>query len=289
MKIKELPKDAVRVKDSKDFVDKKGTVYSPVTNYKGRFSGEYLIKTPHNCNGYFYVAIYDNEMKSAKSRRLNRVVAETFIPNPHNLPVVGHKNNIKTDNRVENLYWTTYKENSQKAVDDGLLVNAKGKDDNQSMPVVMFSSDTNEKIGVYGSIKEASRLTSISASTISRQCRNERQTKNSCYFRFLKTDTPKTQTLVGMYDYESDELLRTFRNYAEASKITNTKIDTVSRHCTNGKPKQNVKGFYFRRILDKCEQTIEKRKLSRVGEGEVPNPKERALSCMTDENMVDKC
>ena len=42
---------------------------------------------------------------------IHRLVAETFIPNPNELPCVDHRNTRTTNKRVENLRWCTLKEN----------------------------------------------------------------------------------------------------------------------------------------------------------------------------------
>lgn len=48
-----------------------------------------------------------------KSKAKHRLVAEAWIPNPDNLPIVDHINGDRMDCSIENLRWVTYKENSQ--------------------------------------------------------------------------------------------------------------------------------------------------------------------------------
>jgi len=69
--------------------------------------------------GYIQVVLTAN--KVSKTKRLHRLVAKTFIPNPLELPEVNHKNGLKHDNRSENLEWVTSKQNSEHALRLGLV------------------------------------------------------------------------------------------------------------------------------------------------------------------------
>lgn len=88
----------------KDVVGFEG--YYLVSNTGKVFStrSEKLLKQK-KCNGYRRVNLSVNG--KVESWTVHRLVAVAFIPNPENKPTVNHINEIKDDNRVENLEWAT--------------------------------------------------------------------------------------------------------------------------------------------------------------------------------------
>ena len=76
--------------------------------------------------GYFEVGLIEGS-KTAY-RRIHRMVATAFIPNPEGLPEVNHKNGNKHDNTVDNLEWCTRLQNVHHSIETGLRPPAKRTD-----------------------------------------------------------------------------------------------------------------------------------------------------------------
>lgn len=58
-------------------------------------------------------------------RRIHRIIAETLLPNPNNLPFVNHIDGNKLNNSIENLEWCTNQYNTQQAYDNNLYKSKK--------------------------------------------------------------------------------------------------------------------------------------------------------------------
>lgn len=73
-------------------------------------------------NGYEFVSL-TTDTRKYKNFQVHRLVAQAFIPNPGNLPVVNHKDGNIHNNYVDNLEWCTQSYNLAHAVKIGLIKN----------------------------------------------------------------------------------------------------------------------------------------------------------------------
>lgn len=70
------------------------------------------IKIPKSKNKHTYLVVRLVKNKNGKCFNVHRLVAEAFIPNPNNYPVVNHKDGNKQNNNVNNLEWLSFRQNS---------------------------------------------------------------------------------------------------------------------------------------------------------------------------------
>lgn len=87
-------------------VSNRGNVRSLNWGNRGIIRNLYLKK--HN-RGYRHVELTKNGQRKAFT--VHRLVATVFIPNPNKHPSINHKDEDRTNNRVENLEWCTHSYN----------------------------------------------------------------------------------------------------------------------------------------------------------------------------------
>lgn len=145
-----------------------------LVTYKGRsyMSKERIMSLQHDAYGYLQVRLSKNAVK--KTRKVHRLVAIAFIPNPHNLPEINHKDENKTNNFVyikqngtvdfekSNLEWCDRNYNMQYGINTHW----------HRMPVAQYTID-GKFIRRYDSIKEASKETGIYSTNIA-NCASKR-------------------------------------------------------------------------------------------------------------------
>lgn len=201
-----------------------------------------------------------------KTYRVHRLVANTFLPNPNNLPIINHKDENKTNNVVcfnpdgsidtdhTNLEWCTslYNlrygtrvERMQKAVNEPRM-----------RPVNQYDFDGN-LLHTYHSIAEASRETGISRRSISHVCKNTfRHSANGYVFRYSDDDTPwvyfdkskcqgnkERMRAVDQYDLNGN-FIRSYESIQETSRATGVSSREIG--CVLSGKRKTTHGFVFR-------------------------------------------
>ena len=161
-------------------------IWKPVRNYEGlyevsnlgrvkslnynRTGKERIMKGLDNGHGYLFVQLCkDGKVNNC---RINRLVAQAFLPNPNNLPEVNHKDKIRTNNRVDNLEWCTTQHNIEYSL-------AKA---------VIGINKVSGLILEFPSTREASRQTDINHSSICACLKGRQKSAGGFYWHYVDSE-----------------------------------------------------------------------------------------------------
>ena len=89
-----------------------GRIKSLPRNTKNQYKNGIIKQNVIRGKGYYYINLYN---KGTKLFTVHKLVAETFIPNPSNLPCINHIDGNKLNNKINNLEWCSYSDNEMHA------------------------------------------------------------------------------------------------------------------------------------------------------------------------------
>lgn len=132
---------------------------------------ERILKPELDKDGYLLVNLSKNGVQ--RMQKIHRLVAIAFIPNVNNLPIINHLNEIKFDNRVENLEWCDNLHNVRYGT---------GIERNKQIQTFAHGKKVLKKdllgnvLESYPSTREAARENNTTATQIRRVCQGKQRT-----------------------------------------------------------------------------------------------------------------
>lgn len=133
----------------------------PFGKFKKHIKGKIL--SPYLHCGYPEVTLWDSKRGNNTKLRVHHLVSMAFIPNPKGYPIINHKNEIKTDNNVDNLEWCDYSYNLNYGSRKGWQRRING------VPICKYTKD-GVFVERYNSIIEAAEMNPPASGSNIRHC-----------------------------------------------------------------------------------------------------------------------
>ena len=122
-----------------------------------------LLKPSLNNMGYYKVNLYKDGKVYYK--KIHRLLAIAFIPNPENKLEIDHIDRVRTNNNLSNLRWVTHKENmNNKDIGKGCIYINKQKKGDKVYEYIKFHWCVNgkQKAKYFKTMKDAKKFQLLS-------------------------------------------------------------------------------------------------------------------------------
>lgn len=203
------------------YINKAGVVIS------FRRGTERQMKLSKDKDGYLFVILYDLTGKP-HTKKIHRLLAEAFIHNDADYPIVRHLDDNKTNNDLENLRWGTLKDNSADSRRNGSFY---------TRPVYCYENETE-----YKSIKEASIDLGVCTSDIIGCAKGKISHSKGYHFSYVNEVDHGKELYFSQRPHRSGRILATniytgkqieFGSQKEASEALNIFASNISM-CLSG-------------------------------------------------------
>ena len=158
--------------------------------------------------GYYQVVFrIDGKRKYV---RVHRLIAETLLPNPDNLPQINHIDGNKLNNSLDNLEWVTNAKNTQHGYDNNLYRSRQ-----RCHKVRTINKITNEILD-FDSIRSCADNLGLNRKTITAILKGAKKTNNYNYnFEYLESVTTIPDECKGVESEISTDSKRTTTDKVE--------------------------------------------------------------------------
>ena len=171
------------------------------------------IKSPHRHIVYGSKTNHGYMLYGRPTKGVHVIVAETFLPNPEHKPEVNHKDKDRSNNKLENLEWSTKSENSIHSHTNSNL------DRYSSSRAVKHYDLEGNFIREYKSIGRASRHTGCSVTCICKVCSGFIESTKGSVFKYSDGGTRPMGPHPKEVDFidEKGNMIKTYDNVRAAS------------------------------------------------------------------------
>lgn len=200
---------------------------------------ERILKLHDNLKGYLFVNIGGRKHDRFY---IHRLVAEVFLPNPHNKPEIDHVNTNRGDNRALNLKWVTKSENRKNPITYQKQKIVQGR------PIVMLDC-WGEYIREFSGVQEASDFLGVTRTVVSDALCRKRKCMLAHGYQFIykeSYDPQKDYTFIYprgkspfvdipsnmmILSFNKDNLNRVFANSTDAATHYGITIGAICKRC----------------------------------------------------------
>lgn len=143
-----------------------------VRNQKGEILKQGIKRTPCTC----YKVVHLWKDGAYYTKYVHRLIAEAFIPNPNNLPMINHKDEDGTNNLISNLEWCTREYNvNYGTAKERRAKKIRGRESEKRKPVLQYDLD-GKLVARHNSVADAANSVGCSTNDISKVCLGQRKT-----------------------------------------------------------------------------------------------------------------